>query len=737
MILKRSTGKLFFCLLLGGLISVHNARSQDDFTDDLEAELEAEIGLSEEDLSSSSAEDFDDFDESSSSDSGEASESSSSDVADEVTVEGFDDEEFSEEDFEDEFAEEDAASESFSDEDFGGEDFGEEDFGDEDFAEEDFSEEDFGDEAFDEFAEETPAADETVPIDENFGDTEMTEDPPMEMSDGPVQDDFQPIEEQPAFDQSPPAEDFGDISAGPTEPNLEYEAKLYDIYVNHHSTPTPNLEWQSLVGERRSEIYSISTGDTLWGISETFFGDGNYWPKVWSLNSTIKNPHLIQPSNQIAFVMGTETDAPMFTVTEPEATEQTEEGADAMVEGSAQKPVPERLSEQDIEDLIEAGALSAQDTEQLQEMIEQDLTEQDQSPEIDNAGTEAAGSESDIPDIDIPPPGVISRPVLKRLPPSVPEWQSADPNGIYDDVGIDYGVRPITKLQDIVYLQSFVDDSPDNSEAIVIETQKTGYYGADLESVYAKFPKGKGRLGRQYLVVQPLGKIKPALDSVTTTDLGYQKRISGLVTLQNRIKASVGEEYEVYKAIVDKSVDPVQIGGQLIRGDLPVVNLEESGPVSTMVAMIIGGTGGQRQSVFGKGSIVYLNRGSKEGVGVGQILSVRANRKSRSRDTLILEANRAIGKVKIIKTAARFATAVVLTSSDAILAGDFTGSGPYSERPANQLASNSAGSYDDSADFGGGDEAVGDDELESLLDDAEFGDDTDLGNDSGFDDPDF
>ncbi|MEO0335052.1 MAG: LysM peptidoglycan-binding domain-containing protein [Pseudomonadota bacterium] len=713
MILKRSTRKLFFCLLILTLVPVQNAVSQDDLTEDLEAELEAEIGLSEEDLTSQDDESFEDFDEDADSSESEASESTSSSeeddfekaMQDEVTDEEVDSSEFSEEDFDDEFAEEEAASEKIADEEFSEDDFDDEDFGEEGF------------EDFDDFADEQPAADETVPIDESFGDTDLMEEPAVEMTDDQAPEDLefqeQPSQEEQAFDQAPPVQDFEDVSSGgPTEPNLEYEAKLYDIYVNYHASPTPNLEWQSLVGERRSEIYSISSGDTLWGISETFFGDGNYWPKVWSLNSSIKNPHLIQPSNRIAFVMGTETDAPMFTVTEPEASEDDQGEAP---EGEA-PAVPEELSEKDIEDLIEAGALSAQDTEQLQEMIEKDEAQDQPSQEMADSEPEP---ESDVPDIDIPPPGIISRPVLKRLPPSVPEWQSADPDGIYDDVGIDYGVRKITRLKDTLYLQSFVDDSPDNSEAVVVETQQTGYFGSDLEFVYVKFPKGRARLGRKYLVVSPKGKIRPSLDSVRTTDLGYQKRISGLVTLQNRVEASVGSKHELYKAIINKAVNPIEIGGQLLRGDLPIVNLEASGPRSTTVAMVIGGTGGERQFVFGKSSIIYLNRGSKEGVRVGQILDIRANRRSRSRDTIVLEAQRVIGQVKIVKTASRFSTGVVLRSDDPIMAGDLTGEGRYQPRGRNQLAKASGGgSFDSTAE-----EAVDDEELEGLLDDAEFGED--------------
>ncbi|MFH1028414.1 MAG: LysM peptidoglycan-binding domain-containing protein, partial [Pseudomonadota bacterium] len=34
-------------------------------------------------------------------------------------------------------------------------------------------------------------------------------------------------------------------------------------------------------------IYVIKQGDTLWGISERFIKDPNYWPNMWSNNSQV------------------------------------------------------------------------------------------------------------------------------------------------------------------------------------------------------------------------------------------------------------------------------------------------------------------------------------------------------------------------------------------------------------------------------------------------------------------
>ena len=99
-------------------------------------------------------------------------------------------------------------------------------------------------------------------------------------------------------------------------PDSALEARLHNIYLNFHNSRTSDEEWNALVGERQVESYQIQKGDNLWNISTTFFGDGNYWPKVWSLNSSIQNPHLINESNSIRFMFGTESEPPAFTIAE-------------------------------------------------------------------------------------------------------------------------------------------------------------------------------------------------------------------------------------------------------------------------------------------------------------------------------------------------------------------------------------------------------------------------------------
>ncbi|MCB0272359.1 MAG: LysM peptidoglycan-binding domain-containing protein [Bdellovibrionales bacterium] len=62
------------------------------------------------------------------------------------------------------------------------------------------------------------------------------------------------------------------------------------------------------------KVYIIQSGDTLWDICSLLLDDPYYWPKLWSLNQYIKNPHLIYPGNQLVFTPGTESSFPNLEI---------------------------------------------------------------------------------------------------------------------------------------------------------------------------------------------------------------------------------------------------------------------------------------------------------------------------------------------------------------------------------------------------------------------------------------
>jgi hypothetical protein len=49
------------------------------------------------------------------------------------------------------------------------------------------------------------------------------------------------------------------------------------------------------------DTYTVRSGDTLWDLSGRFLNNPWYWPKIWSYNPEISNPHWIYPGNVLRF----------------------------------------------------------------------------------------------------------------------------------------------------------------------------------------------------------------------------------------------------------------------------------------------------------------------------------------------------------------------------------------------------------------------------------------------------
>ena len=115
--------------------------------------------------------------------------------------------------------------------------------------------------------------------------------------------------------------------------------------------------------------------------------------KIWSVNSKITNPHLIEPQNVIRFILGSENEPPMFTITEGK-------------EGS-ESPAEE-----------EAVELSVEDT-QLEELakevgeLEKELADEFSEAQLE----EEFMTDEEIEGIVIPPPETIIRPGYSSLSP--------------------------------------------------------------------------------------------------------------------------------------------------------------------------------------------------------------------------------------------------------------------------------------------------------------------------------
>jgi hypothetical protein len=61
--------------------------------------------------------------------------------------------------------------------------------------------------------------------------------------------------------------------------------------------------------EALTPIYTVKRGDTLWELCDRYFHNPWDWPRIWSYNPELQNPHWIYPGDQIRMQSATEAQA--------------------------------------------------------------------------------------------------------------------------------------------------------------------------------------------------------------------------------------------------------------------------------------------------------------------------------------------------------------------------------------------------------------------------------------------
>ncbi len=71
-----------------------------------------------------------------------------------------------------------------------------------------------------------------------------------------------------------------------------------------------DANWLRWMGPLVDKEYNVHRGDSLWKVSERLFGTPFLWPKIWHLNASITNPHIISKGMKLDFKPGNPGSAP-------------------------------------------------------------------------------------------------------------------------------------------------------------------------------------------------------------------------------------------------------------------------------------------------------------------------------------------------------------------------------------------------------------------------------------------
>ena|GEM_PF-996885 len=402
-----------------------------------------------------------------------------------------------------------------------------------------------------------------------------------------------------------------EYAANTTGDEVDYtrEARYHEIYKKFNSEPTSVENWEKAVGDRKSEVYRVQKGDTLWDVSNTFFADPQFWPKIWALNKQgIMNPHQIVPDMNIKFFPGNVNDVPTIGLAANDA------GDD---EGT-----PETGGEQ----IVDADTVAS-----------------------------VAGAGGVIP------PARARIPVLKKLPKSLPQYR----NEIVDNQPAQFQIElPHNRFpRPTEYLTYFIADEPVKGVGKVSETESVLRTSSEGQYIYVHLNDSN----QKHYMVQKNEDV--VLDPLQKGRKGNLVEVQGEI----EVLEAVNPAKNIYRAKVVKSLQLIEVGAVLVPGQLPVIKPTPSPVVSGVAARIMGGQFWGNRKLFGADGIVFLDSGSSRGMQEGQTLNIYADQSLRNQKTEAMANDRVIGTVKILRTTPNFSTAYVLSSTMDIVTGDSVG----------------------------------------------------------------
>ena len=435
----------------------------------------------------------------------------------------------------------------------------------------------------------------------------------------------EPEELQEELQEEPetPTEESESLALIQDEPNLELEAFLDQIF-KANSDRLSDERWSQITQSAQEDTYRIQVGDTLWDISVTFFGNGHFWPKIWQLNDTITNPHLIYPGRFLRFVSGSIETSPSIEVTDVQQEELDQQNQEIQQQVAA------------IEEDIEEG----EDTESL--IIEDPII----------------------------PPSVRSRPALRKLPNSLVNSELNLDNlfGNFSDrnkisiksVEVDVNETYIKAFQ---FLSEFVPQSLGR----IVDVEEQDKVASILQHVYIQ--SSNLTVGNKYSVF----KRQRSLSSPTGGMLGH------VIELQGEVEITQKMPYprNIYKAVVVEHNTFVEEGSRIGLLPMPSVKLDLEGRQQNIRAQVVGGGNINSDSVLlALHSIVFLDKGSRSGLAVGDILTIRRNQRIRDKSRFVQADRPPIAKVKVVRVTPERTTAFIIQSEDTVFVGDYTSEMP-------------------------------------------------------------
>lgn len=397
-----------------------------------------------------------------------------------------------------------------------------------------------------------------------------------------------------------------------SEANESKEQQLYQRYQKNAVNPTSEDTWQSLTSRLQQKSYTIQKQDTLWEISKIFFGDPDFWPKIWSLNrDIIFNPHFISPQDTLVFDLGDHLRPPHVFL------QQTEDGV--KIEISAY-----------------AGLTPLQAYNKQNRYIPLTLP----LPDLGEA-------------VKLPP-GLRFSPV-KPVPPSMPIWKGrGDPN---EQVKFEMTPPERKGLDESRLLTCWVENKSIEAVGEVLEIEGDLVAAIENQYVFINLPNWL-----------PSGLVHVVNEVERLPNGGYIYQLQA----ELEVIQPVSKNNRLYRARVKRSLAHVTKGAKVVVPRPLDYKAQSIATLGSQESEVVSGVCEANAQNFGEGETVFLRSPKSQPLQVGQQLAVYRSEEVRNKKTIALLNPRVIGAVQVVYVSGRWATGVVLDAQEEIVAGDGT-----------------------------------------------------------------
>ena len=379
-------------------------------------------------------------------------------------------------------------------------------------------------------------------------------------------------------------------------------------------------EWNEVATAAKVDSYTVVQNDWLFKISKKVFGSGYFYPKIWSINSFITNPHFIEPGMVLSFTTGSGSIPPQVKLGEFSNTELN--------------ATPGSLGTTSADDLTNFG----EDTKPKWLEEKSDLSNQgvyfqyaseETMDDLNQAGAEALNRE------------------YENYEPPRSEFDVIVPSN-YDKSGFDKNSKIYYSFKQGFYLSTFLSTNIVQDLGEITNGPDENIFFINGDSAYIKFDASVNALaGDKFSVYSTGGKI---LNKNSDRE-GYKYTIVGQIKLISKIKDKWRVEF-------------IEVAGTPQRGDRITTYSPKLDRITTtynsrLVEAAILGAFNPGQSILGFGDVIYLDRGRADGVEMGNVFEVYGFKDRLMQENITDQPTYKMGELTVITLTDNFATVIV------------------------------------------------------------------------------